>query len=67
MFTNDYFFTIKTETFIYNEIQYNIVEHLQEIINMYDGFDEYERCILDDNYICGECGNCQGTEYEYIE
>ena len=37
------------------------------MINMYDGFDEYERCILDDNYICGECGNCQGTEYEYIE
>ena len=34
---------------------------------MYDGFDEYERCILDDNYICGECGNCQGTVYEYIE
>lgn len=34
---------------------------------MYDGFDEYERCILDDNYICGECGNCQGTKYEYIE
>ena len=34
---------------------------------MYDGFNNYERCILDENYICGECGNCQGTEYEYIE
>lgn len=33
----------------------------------YDGYDEYEVCVLDNDNICGNCGCCQGEEWSEYE